>query len=68
MGFRRLKYVRDHVSTPIMADESAFSTKDALKLIEGGYVDLINIKLMKSGGMAEAMKIASIAESKGLPA
>lgn len=61
-----LKYVRDHVSTPIMADESVFSTKDALKLIEGGYVDLLNIKLMKCGGIAEAMKIASIAETKGI--
>ena len=60
-----LKYVRDHVSTPIMADESVFSAKDAMRLIEGGYVDLLNIKLMKCGGIAEAMKIASIAEAKG---
>ena len=61
-----LKYVRDHVSTPIMADESVFSAKDAMRLIEGGYVDLLNIKLMKCGGIAEAMKIASIAEAKGV--
>lgn len=61
-----LKYVREHVSTPIMADESMFSTQDAIQLIEGNYVDLVNIKLMKCGGIAEAMKIASIAEAKGI--
>lgn len=27
-----LKYVKDHVQTPIMADESIFSASDALKL------------------------------------
>ena len=55
-----LKYVREHVSTPILTDKSMFSTKDAMKLIEGGYVDLLNIKLMKCGGIAEVMKIASM--------
>lgn len=61
-----LKYVKENVTTPIMADESLFSVHDALALIEGDYVDLINIKLMKCGGIAEAMKIASIAEAKGI--
>lgn len=61
-----LKYVRNHVTTPIMADESMFSVQDAIKLIEGNYIDLVNIKLMKCGGIAEAMKIASLAEAKGI--
>lgn len=61
-----LKYVRNHVTTPIMADESMFSVQDAIQLIEGNYVDLVNIKLMKCGGIAEAMKIASVAEAKGI--
>src|SRR5690625_3583554 len=42
-----LKFVTDHVNLPIMADESLFSPKDALRLVSGNYVDLLNIKLMK---------------------
>ncbi|EJR55016.1 hypothetical protein IIM_01956 [Bacillus cereus VD107] len=61
-----LKYVKDNVQTPIMADESIFSARDALKLVQGGYADLINIKLMKCGGIREAWRIADIAETAGV--
>ncbi len=61
-----LKFVTNRVSTLIMADESLFSVKDALKLVAGRYVDLLNIKLMKCGGINEAWKIASIAEANGV--
>ncbi|MBN8436326.1 dipeptide epimerase [Priestia flexa] len=61
-----LKHVTDRVTTLIMADESLFSVKDALKLVAGRYVDLLNIKLMKCGGINEAWKIASIAEANGV--
>src|SRR5690625_6972931 len=56
-----LKFVTAHVNIPIMADESLFSPKDALQLVSGHYVDLLNIKLMKCGGIANGWKIASIA-------
>lgn len=61
-----LKFVTDHVNLPIMADESLFSPKDALRLVSGQYVDLLNIKLMKCGGIANARKIASMAETAGV--
>ncbi|MED1559053.1 dipeptide epimerase [Bacillus paramycoides] len=61
-----LKYVKDNVQTPIMADESIFSARDALKLVQGGYADLLNIKLMKCGGIREAWRIADIAETAGV--
>ncbi|MFZ7807301.1 dipeptide epimerase [Bacillus thuringiensis] len=61
-----LKYVKDRVQTPIMADESIFSASDALKLVQGRYADLINIKLMKCGGIREAWRIADIAETAGV--
>ncbi|MCD7035068.1 dipeptide epimerase [Metabacillus sp. GX 13764] len=62
-----LKYVKEHVSIPVMADESIFTSEDALKLAAGKFADMINIKLMKSGGIAEAWKIASAAEAAGVP-
>ncbi|MED0674207.1 dipeptide epimerase [Aneurinibacillus thermoaerophilus] len=61
-----LKFVTDRVNTPIMADESLFSASDALMLVSGRYVDLLNIKLMKCGGIDEAIKLASIAEANGI--
>lgn len=65
-NFKAMKFVRDRVLTPIMADESLFSAKDCLSLLEMRACDLINIKLMKSGGIYNALKINSIAETYGV--
>ncbi|WP_134703913.1 dipeptide epimerase [Ammoniphilus sp. YIM 78166] len=61
-----LKWITDRVDTPILADESMFSPRDALKILEMRAADLINIKLMKSGGIYQALKINAIAESYGV--
>ncbi|MCM3638660.1 dipeptide epimerase [Sporosarcina luteola] len=61
-----LAYVTSHTLTPIMADESVFSAKDALRVLERRAADLINIKLMKSGGIHEALKINALAETYGV--
>lgn len=61
-----LKYVTDHVDTPIMADESVFSPQDALRVLQLRAADLINIKLMKAGGIYQAKKINTLAESFGI--
>lgn len=42
----------------IMADESVFNHYDAIRLIESQSLDYINVKLAKSGGILEAMRIA----------
>jgi len=57
-----LKYISERVQTPIMADESAFSPKQVIELITSHSVDIINIKLMKTGGISNAIKIADIAK------
>ena len=61
-----MRFVRERVSIPVIADESVFSPADTLKLIEHNAADGINIKLMKSGGIYNAIKIANIAEAAGL--
>lgn len=52
---------------PIMADESAFSPDDVRRLLDMRAADIINIKLMKSGGITGALQIADIAEDYGIP-
>jgi L-alanine-DL-glutamate epimerase-like enolase superfamily enzyme len=59
--------VKKNSPIPIMADESVHLPEDALRLIQAEAVDLINIKLMKSGGILKARKIATIAEAAGIP-
>ena len=48
---------------PLMADEAVFNHVDALRVVRSKAADLINIKLGKSGGIYNAMKIAAIAEA-----
>ena len=56
-----LKYVTGPVYTPILADEAVFSPTDAANLIALRACDLINIKLMKTGGIWNALKICELA-------
>ncbi|KIL49499.1 dipeptide epimerase [Jeotgalibacillus soli] len=62
-----LKQVTDHTATPIMADESVFSPQDAIRVLQTRSADLINIKLMKAGGIHQALAINKLAESYGVP-
>ncbi|MHC5374170.1 dipeptide epimerase [Enterococcus sp. LJL120] len=64
--FEGLKYVTEHTKIPIMADESLFGLADAERLITNQCCDLLNIKLMKSGGIKEGLKIYRLAAAHGI--
>lgn len=57
-GFRLL---RSKTDLPIIADEGIFGSGDIPKY--AGLVDGINIKLSKSGGLREAMKMIAVARA-----
>jgi L-alanine-DL-glutamate epimerase-like enolase superfamily enzyme len=61
-----LKYVTDRVHTPVMADESVFGPTEVIDLIKMRAADIINIKLMKTGGISNAIRIADIASLYGV--
>lgn len=61
-----LKYVTENVDSLILADESVFSSQDALNIITNRAADMVNIKLMKTGGIHNALKICNIAETYGV--
>ena len=61
-----MKYVTERIHTPVMADESSFGPKEAIELIRTRAADIINIKLMKTGGISNAIKIADIAGIYGV--
>lgn len=58
-----LAFIRNNVTSDILADEAVFSLYDALRIIQTKAADLINIKLAKCGGLLPATKILHIAEA-----
>jgi o-succinylbenzoate synthase len=61
-----MKYVTERVATPVMADESTFGPREVIDIIQSHAADIINIKLMKTGGISNAIKIADIAAIYGV--
>ena len=51
---------------PIMADEAVWTAADVEKIGEADICDLINIKLMKCGGLTRAMQILEQADKFGM--
>ena len=58
-----LGQVTSRSDIPIMADESLVSLLDAFQLAKRGLVDMLNIKIMKVGGISEAIQVDSVARS-----
>lgn len=61
-----LKKVKDGSPVPIMADECVKDFSDARRVIKDGAADLINIKLMKSAGIYDAIAINRLAGDAGI--
>jgi L-alanine-DL-glutamate epimerase-like enolase superfamily enzyme len=61
-----MREVRRESLIPIMADESLFFPADAIRLIKADACDFFNIKLMKAGGMSNALKISMIGEAANI--
>jgi L-alanine-DL-glutamate epimerase-like enolase superfamily enzyme len=62
-----LKRLRQRSPIPIMADESVFDSHDAFRLAASGAVDFLNIKLAKSAGIHDALKINAVGAAAGVP-
>ncbi len=61
-----LKYIKERVQTPLLADESIFSVKDARKLLEMKAIDYVNIKLAKTAGITQALELVDVSKAFGV--
>lgn len=62
-----LRELRRRVDIPVMPDESVESPEDVRSLVERGAGDMYNIKLMKTGGISEAVRLNAVAEADDRP-
>ena len=59
-----MKWVKQQVKIPLIADENVKTAKDIPSIV--GAYDGINIKLMKCGGIQEALRMIAVARSLNL--
>jgi L-alanine-DL-glutamate epimerase-like enolase superfamily enzyme len=60
--------VRRQTGATIMVDEGCHGPRDMLRVVGLRAADLVNIKLMKCGGLINALKLNAIAEAAGIVA
>ena len=65
-NYMDLPMIRKSSPIPIMADESCCDHNDAKRLIDISACDLFNVKLGKSAGIFDALKIVEIAEKENI--
>jgi L-alanine-DL-glutamate epimerase-like enolase superfamily enzyme len=58
--------VRERVDVPIALDESVRGPREALACVKAGACDIFVVKLMKTGGILNALKVNAIAEAAGI--
>ena len=63
-----LAEVRRQTGATIMVDEGCRGPREMLRVVALRAADLVNVKLMKCGGLQPALALNAIAETAGIPA
>jgi len=67
-SFNELRILRERSSIPVALDETVFSPEDVLRACQKGIADIVNIYVLKAGGIHNAAKSLEIAASAGIDA
>lgn len=61
-----MRMLREHSSIPIAVDESVFTAEDVLMVKQEGIADIVNIYVLKAGGIHNAKRALDVSEAAGL--
>jgi muconate cycloisomerase len=62
-----MRLLRERLPVPLLADECIVTLEDVLRCVRLGAADAINIKILKSGGLVNARRMAAVAQAAHLP-
>lgn len=62
-----MAFLRTALQTPLLADEGIHSPHDVLTCVKHGAADMVNIKVLKSGGLLPSLDMAAICRAAHLP-
>lgn len=62
-----MAFLRGELETPLLADEGVHSPHDVMTCVHHQAADMVNIKVLKSGGALQSMAMAAICEANHLP-
>ncbi len=63
-AYRRL---RDDIEVPIAAGETVVGRRGFLPLLTSGSIDIVTVDIGWTGGLTEAVKVATLADAVGVP-
>jgi muconate cycloisomerase len=62
-----MAFLRRTIDTPLLADEGIHSPHDVLTCVKHGAADMVNIKVLKSGGLLPSLDMAAICRAAHMP-
>jgi muconate cycloisomerase len=65
-GIDGLAEVAHAIDIPVMADESAWTARDALEIAERRAVEIVSIYTTKPGGLFRALEVAAVCRAAGI--
>ena len=65
-GVDRMAEVAKAIETPLMADETAWNSRDVLEIFDRRAADIVSIYTTKPGGLYRAMEVAAVCRAAGI--
>jgi L-alanine-DL-glutamate epimerase-like enolase superfamily enzyme len=62
-----MRTLRQQLPMPVLADEGIHSAADVMRAVRAQAADMVNIKVLKSGGLLAAAEMAAIGRANHLP-
>jgi L-alanine-DL-glutamate epimerase-like enolase superfamily enzyme len=62
-----MAHLRRSLETPLLADEGIHAPADVVQCVAAGAADMVNIKVLKSGGLQPSLEMAALCRAHHLP-